>query len=72
VTVNVKESEMGDLSDFERGQIEGVRLVEASVTKTATILRVSERQFLRLCRHTRRVRRQHGENLYVECQLTAY
>jgi IS30 family transposase len=32
---------MGNLSDFERGQIAGVRLAGASVTKTATSLGVS-------------------------------
>jgi predicted transcriptional regulator len=32
---------MGDLSDFERGQIVGGRLAEATVTKTATLLGVS-------------------------------
>jgi hypothetical protein len=32
---------MGELSDFERGQIVGVRLAEASVIKTATLLSVS-------------------------------
>jgi transposase len=32
---------VGDLSDFERGQIIGVHLVGASVTKTATLLGVS-------------------------------
>jgi hypothetical protein len=31
---------MGDLSDFEREQIFGARLAEASVTKTATLLGV--------------------------------
>jgi IS30 family transposase len=31
---------MGDLSDFERGQIIGVHLAGASVTKTATLLDV--------------------------------
>jgi hypothetical protein len=31
---------MGDLSGFERGQIIGVRLTGASVTKTATLLGV--------------------------------
>jgi transposase len=37
----VKESENGELSDFERRQIIGARLVGASVTKTATVLCVS-------------------------------
>jgi NADH:ubiquinone oxidoreductase subunit E len=32
---------MGDLSDFQRGQIIGARLPAASVTKTATLLGVS-------------------------------
>jgi hypothetical protein len=32
---------MGDLSDFERGQIFGARLAGASVTKTVTLLGVS-------------------------------
>jgi hypothetical protein len=32
---------MGDVSDCERGQIFGARLVGASVTKTATVLSVS-------------------------------
>jgi len=32
---------MGDLSDFERGQIVGARLAAASVTKPATLLGVS-------------------------------
>jgi hypothetical protein len=32
---------MGDLSDFERGQIVGARLTEASVITTATLLGVS-------------------------------
>jgi predicted transcriptional regulator len=31
---------MGDLSDFERGQIVGAALTGASVTKTATLLGV--------------------------------
>jgi transposase len=32
---------MGNLSDFERGHIVGARLAGASVTKPATLLRVS-------------------------------
>jgi hypothetical protein len=32
---------MGDLSDFERGQIVGARLAGAPVTKPATLLGVS-------------------------------
>jgi predicted transcriptional regulator len=32
---------MGDLSDFERGQILGARLAGTFVTKTATLLGVS-------------------------------
>jgi hypothetical protein len=32
---------MGELSDFERGQIIGVRLAGTSVTKTATLLGIS-------------------------------
>jgi hypothetical protein len=32
---------MGDLSNFERGQIIGAHLAGASVTKTATLLRAS-------------------------------
>jgi transposase len=32
---------MGDLSDFQRGQVISVRLAGASVTKTATSLGVS-------------------------------
>jgi hypothetical protein len=37
----VKESEKGDLSDFERGQVIGVCLARASLIKTATLLGVS-------------------------------
>jgi len=35
---------MGDLSDFQRGQIVGVRLAGESVTKMATLLGVSREQ----------------------------
>jgi predicted transcriptional regulator len=41
VTVLVKELENGDLSGFERGQIVGALLADASVTKIATLLGVS-------------------------------
>jgi hypothetical protein len=37
----VKESENGDLSDFETGQIFGAHLAGASVTKTDEVLGVS-------------------------------
>jgi predicted transcriptional regulator len=36
-----KNRKMGDLSDFERGQIVGARLARASVIITATLLGVS-------------------------------
>jgi transposase len=41
VTVRAKERENVRLSDFERGQSVDARLAGASVTKTATLLRVS-------------------------------
>jgi hypothetical protein len=44
---------MGDLSRFERGQIVDAHLGGASATKTATLLGILERQFVRLCRHAR-------------------
>jgi hypothetical protein len=37
----VKELEMGELSNFERGHIVGARLAGASVAKTAILLGVS-------------------------------
>jgi hypothetical protein len=61
VTVR-KNLKIGDLFDFQRGHIASARLAGASVTKTP------ERQFPRLCRHTRIMGRQHqrrgtvGEN----------
>jgi len=39
---------MGNLSDFQRGQIVGVSLAGASVTKTDTLLGASEQQLRRL------------------------
>jgi len=39
---------MGDLSDFQRRQIVGVRLAGESVTKTATLLGVSRAAVCRL------------------------
>jgi hypothetical protein len=50
---------MGDLSDFEREQIVGTRLAGASVTKLSYYQVYRERQFLRLCRHTRIMGKQH-------------
>jgi predicted transcriptional regulator len=41
VKIYVKEWKMGDLSDFERGQINVAHLAGASVTKTAKLLGVS-------------------------------
>jgi len=41
VTVCTKELKIGDLSDFQRGQIVGACLVGASVTKMTTVLGVS-------------------------------
>jgi hypothetical protein len=52
VTVRGKESEIGDLSHFERGQIIGAHLAGAFVTKTATLLSVSKATASRLCWHT--------------------
>jgi hypothetical protein len=57
-----KNWKIGDLSDFERGQVIGARLAGASVTKTDTLLGISrarERESLRLCRHARNMGRQH-------------
>jgi homogentisate 1,2-dioxygenase len=43
---------MGYLSDFQRGQFAGARLVGASVSKTATYLMYAEQQFPVLRRPT--------------------
>jgi hypothetical protein len=69
---------MEDLSDFETGQIVDVRLAGASVTKTAALLIYRERQFLRLCRHTGIMGRQHqrrgtvGENQHSQREIVVH
>jgi hypothetical protein len=58
-----KNRKMGDLSNFETGQIVGVHLAGASMTKTATLLGVSRTTVSWLCRHTQimvRQRRRRG------------
>jgi hypothetical protein len=40
---------MGDLSDFERGQIAGVRLAGAFFTKTATLSGVLKASVSKVC-----------------------
>jgi len=50
---------MENLSDFQRGQIVGVCLAGASVTKAATLLGASEQQFPRLWWHTKIMERHH-------------
>jgi hypothetical protein len=50
---------MGDLSDFQGGQIVGVHLAGASVTKLATLLGVSKQQFPRLLQYTQIMERHH-------------
>jgi hypothetical protein len=54
-----KNRKIGALSDFEREQIVIARLAGASVTKTTTLLGYRERHFVRLCRHTRIIGREH-------------
>jgi hypothetical protein len=48
---------MGDLSDFQRGEIVGVRLAGASTTKTVTVY--PKRQFPELWRRTQIMDRRH-------------
>jgi hypothetical protein len=43
---------MGDLADFERGQIIGACLAEASVKKLIHYYVYQEREFLMFCQHT--------------------
>jgi hypothetical protein len=49
----VKESEKGETCPIFKEDIVGACLAGASVTKTAPLLGVRERQFPRLCRRTR-------------------
>jgi hypothetical protein len=50
---------MGDLSDFERGQIVGARFTGVSLIKMLHYYVYREREFLRLCRSTQIMRKQH-------------
>jgi hypothetical protein len=53
---------MGNLSEFDGGQIIGARLAGVSVTRKACHsvgCGEREREFVRLCRHARIVGRQH-------------
>jgi hypothetical protein len=63
------------LSDFERGQIVGACLARASMKKLPHYQVYRERQFLKLCRHTRSMGRQHqwrgtvGQNFYCQKEI---
>jgi hypothetical protein len=60
-----KNWKMGDLSNFERGQIVGVHLAGASVTKITTLLGTQRETFLRLHWHTWIMGRQHQQRRTV-------
>jgi hypothetical protein len=58
---------MEALSNFESGQIVGTCLAGASAARPATLLQVyRERQFLRFCRPTRIMGRQHQRSGTVD------
>jgi hypothetical protein len=65
-----KNRKMGDLSDFERGQIIGARLAGAYVTKTASFSAASRATASKVMSAYRNIGRQHqrrgtaGQNQY--------
>jgi predicted transcriptional regulator len=66
---------MEDLTDFERGQIVGMRLGGTSVIKTATLLGVSRATVSKVMSATRIMGRQHlrrgtvGENQHLQKEI---